>query len=439
MQDKLYIKLATIAVLSLLLLLPLSMIESQITARSARQAAVLHNIAESAAGPQTLVGPVMALRYRERVARKSTDKQGEEYEIVDRIKILPPQKLAIDGEINTETRSRGLYQARLFHLSARLVGSIDIPAHLGIDSTRNLIDARAELVFGVADPRGVSNDPEVTINGKQYHFLPGTNNALAGQGVHLPLGMIDISGKQHYDFSLPLVLTGSERLAIAPTANATTVALKSNWPHPSFQGRFLPASRSVSGEGFDANWQISHLARNLDRALAAGTPGAVSETLDIGFVNPVNVYLKAERAVKYGVLFVVLTFAAFFLTEILRRLPIHPMQYLLVGLALAIFFLLLIALSEHFPFIAAYAISALACIVLIGAYLSGALGSRLRGGVFGAGIASLYGVLYGVLISEDNALLMGTLILFVALGATMLATRRFDWYRLSAPRIETGC
>lgn len=438
MQDKLYIKLAAIAVLSLLLLLPLSMIESQIAARSARQSEVIHNIAESAAGAQTLVGPVLAIRYRERIARKSTDKQGEEYEIVERTKIIPPQQLGVEGEISTEVRSRGLYQARLFHLGARLSGNIDIPSQLGVDSVRNLIDARADLVFGIADPRGVSNNPEVTINGRKHHFLPGTNNAIAGQGVHIPLGAIEVAGNQHYDFSIPLTLTGSERLAIAPTANATTVSLKSNWPHPSFQGRFLPSSRTVSHDGFDANWQVSHLARNLDRALAAGTPGAASETLDISFVSPVNVYLKAERAVKYGVLFVVLTFAAFFLTEILRRLPIHPMQYLLVGLALAIFFLLLIALSEHFPFIVSYAVSAFACIVLIGTYLAGALGSRLRGAVFGGGIAALYGVLYGVLISEDNALLMGTLILFVALGATMLATRRFDWYRLSTSLAEAS-
>lgn len=430
MQDKLYIKLATIALLSLLLLVPLSMIESQIASRSARQSQVLHNIADSAAGAQTLVGPVLAVRYRERVARKTTDKQGEEYEIVEKTKIVPAQKLAIDGEIGTEIRSRGLYQARLFNLGAILKGNIDVPAHLGVDNGRQLIDARAFLVFGIADPRGVSNDPEITINGRKYQFSPGTHNAIGGQGVHVPLGAIDLTQPQHYELSFPLTLTGSERLAIAPTANATAVSLKSNWPHPSFQGRFLPSTRSVSSSGFEASWQISHLARNLDQALAAGANGGSGETLGIGFVSPVNVYLKAERAVKYGVLFVVLTFAAFFLTEILRHQPIHPMQYLLVGLALAIFFLLLIALSEHTPFIAAYAASASACVALISAYLSGALGSRLRGIIFGSGIAILYGVLYGVLVSEDNALLMGTLILFVALGAVMIATRHFDWYRL---------
>jgi inner membrane protein len=153
--------------------------------------------------------------------------------------------------------------------------------------------------------------------------------------------------------------------------------------------------------------------------------------LDILFVDPVNVYLQSERAVKYGILFIALTFAGFFLSEILRRAPIHPLQYLLVGLALALFFLLLIALSEHLPFVAAYAIAASACIGLIGSYLAGALGDRRQGLAFAAALTGLYGVLYGVLLSEDNSLLMGSVLLFLALGAIMLATRRIDWYRIA--------
>lgn len=440
MQDKLYFKIGIIALLSMMLLLPLSMIESQIVARSHRQTQVVHNIAESAAGAQILVGPVLGIQYRERVLRRKPDQSGETAELIDRTMVVPAQRLSIEGEIGTEIRSRGLYQARLFHLGANLVGRIDLAAHLGIETSRQVQDVRAFLVFGVADVRGITNDPEILVNGQKHWFVPGTANFVGGNGVHLSLGKIDVEKAQRFDFSFPLRLTGSERLAIAPTASATSVALKSNWPHPSFQGRFLPTKREISANGFDAHWQVSHLARNLDRAVAAGTSPGNGETLDISFVSPVNVYLKAERAVKYGVLFVVLTFAAFFVTEVLRRLPIHPMQYLLVGLALAIFFLLLVALSEHVPFLTAYAASAAGCVTLIATYLAGALGSRWRGALFGSGIALLYGVLYGVLVSEDNALLMGTLILFAALGSVMLATRRFDWYRLgaqSAPRTAT--
>jgi len=440
LKNKLFQKIAAIVLLSLLLLVPLSLIESQIVSRSARQAEVTRNLAESAAGAQTLVGPVLAIRYREQVARSTGDSGQLRYEIVERTRIIAPQKLIVDGEIDTEERRRGLYRARLFHLGARLSGNIAVPDRFGLDGTQRILDAQAFLVLGIADPRGVDNDPEASVNGRAVRFATGTGGFIAGQGAHVALGAIDIAGGQQFDFSIPLALTGSERLAIAPTAAATHVSLRANWPHPSFQGRFLPGSRTVTESGFEARWQVSHLARDLDRALAAAGPNAAhgtQEALAVSFVDPVNVYLKAERAVKYGVLFVVLTFAAFFLTEILRRLPIHPMQYLLVGLALAIFFLLLIALTEHLPFLTAYALSAGACVLLIGIYIAGALGGRLRGAAFGAGIASLYGVLYGVLASEDNALLMGTLLLFVALGVMMLATRRLDWYRIGG-RLATA-
>jgi inner membrane protein len=436
MQKMLFVKLAAVAVLSLLLLVPLFMIEAQIAGRSVRQAEVVRNIAESAAGPQTLIGPVLAVRYRERIERRGTDESGDgetvRHEIVERTEMLPPRRLDIGGEARVETRSRGLYRARLYHLALQVSGDVVVPPHLGLAAGRNIVDAQAFLVLGVADPRGVDNDPDLRINGGSYRFATGTGGFVAGQGVHVPLGSIDPAKGGSFAFALPLNLTGSERLAIAPAGDATSVTLKSDWPHPSFQGRFLPTTRSVSGAGFEANWQVSHLARSFERILAPPAAGESGETLDVSFMDPVNVYLQSERAVKYGILFVVLTFAAFFLTEILRRLSIHPLQYLLVGLALAIFFLLLIALSEHFSFAIAYAVSAAACVSLIGAYLAGALGSVRRGAAFGAGIAALYGVLYGVLLSEDNALLMGSLVLFAALGATMLATRKIDWYRIGA-------
>lgn len=437
MQKNLLYKLGLIAGLSLLLMLPLSMIEGQIAARGARQAEVVRNIAESAAGAQTLVGPVLAVRYRERVERRTKDSAtGQEnvrYEVVEHTRILPPQRLDIGGEARVETRSRGIYSGRLYHLALQVAGTVTVRPRLDLDPSHELVSAEAILVLGLSDPRGVGNDPEVSINGQVHRFATGTAGLLAGPGLHVPLGEVNVVSGRSIDFDFPLDLSGSEQLAIAPAGNATTVSLKSDWQHPSFQGRFLPTTREIGVDGFTARWQVSHLARNFERVLQAGESRGTGETLNVSFVDPVNVYLQSERAVKYGILFVALTFAGFFLTETLQQSPIHPLQYLLVGLALAIFFLLLIALSEHIPFLLAYGLSAAACVALVAIYLAGALGSRLRAATFGAGIASLYGVLYGVLHSEDNALLMGTLLLFAALAATMLATRRIDWYRLGAP------
>ncbi len=451
MQKKLFAKLGLIVFLSLLLLIPLGMIEGQIVARSARQADVVQDVADSAAGAQTLVGPVLVVRYRERVEVRDKDKTfGNEtvrHEIVERTQVLPPQRLNIEGDANVESRNRGIYRASLYHLSLKLDGRAEVPPRLGLDAQREIIDAQAFLMLGIADPRGVDNDPEVMVNGTPRRFAAGAQT-LSGPGVHVALGEIDVARGATFDFSLPLSLTGSARLSIAPAGDATTVSLNSTWPHPSFQGRFLPTTRNVSGSGFTASWQVSHLARNFDRVLAAARTTSPtepaswnnerSETLDISFIDPVNIYLQSERAVKYGALFIALTFAAFFLVEILRRAPIHPLQYILVGLALAVFFLLLIALSEHVPFAIAYGVSMTACVGLIGFYLAGTLGSHARGAAFGGGIAVLYGVLYGVLLSEDNALLMGSALLFVALGTIMLATRRIDWYRFGMDRIVGG-
>lgn len=252
-------------------------------------------------------------------------------------------------------------------------------------------------------------------------------------------------------FSFTLGLSGIERQHFVPVGKNNLVTLASNWAHPQFGGRFLPEKRSVSERGFEATWRVSALASGAQSQLAAleaadapavlagaegpaGNRGArASSELDrfnVGFIEPVNVYSQAERATKYGMLFVALTFAAFFVFEMVKRLPIHPIQYLLVGLAMALFFLLLVGLSEHIDFFVSYLVASAACIVLIAYYLSAVLGDWRRGAGFGAGMALLYSALYGLLISENNALVMGSVLLFAVLAALMVATRKLDWYQL---------
>ena len=434
MQTKLSHKLAIICGLCLLLLIPLLLIGSQISARGDRQKDVLRDIAESSAGSQTLIGPIVAIRFKETVDKRITSKDGSETvqrEIVDRVETLPPETLDIRGEGKVTTRNRGLYKARVYHLSLDLVGQAIIPAGLRLGSGGAISNAQAFLVLGISDTRGIGNDPQVTLNGKRHRLIPGTVGGLPGQGGFIPLGAVESSKEARFDFSLPLTLSGLEKLAIAPAGNTTTVSLKSDWPHPSFQGRFLPVNRTVNATGFEASWQVSHLSRDFGRVMKATEEKWPKEVMEINFMDPVNVYLQAERAVKYGILFVFLTFAGFFLTEVLSRLSAHPLQYLLVGLALAIFFLLLIALSEHIRFGIAYLISSIACVSLISFYISGVLKNQRLGTAFGVGISLLYAILYGVLLSEDNALLMGSALLFAALGGVMICTRHIDWYRVA--------
>jgi inner membrane protein len=436
MDKKLLFKILAISLMALLLLIPLLMVEGQIRDRAHRQREVQDNIANSSAGEQMLAGPVLAIHYLETVEIPAeSEKTGPRRQVVERTLLLPPTELNLDGEAGVETRQRGIYQARLFRLTANGSGYFAVRPLAELLGGKTVSNVRASLQLGISDPRGISNDPRITVNGKAYRFASAVSTGESGlRRLSADLGPVDLQQASRFDFSFPLQLTGTTRLAFAPVGEANRIHLKSDWPHPNFGGRFLPQTRSVSGKGFDAEWSVSHLARNFDASLKANS----GEALSINFIDPVNVYLQAERAVKYGVLFIALTFAGFFLTEILRRKPIHPMQYLLVGLALAIFFLLLIAFSEHLPFVAAYGIAATACIGLIAWYLAGALGGWRQGFAFGSGLTGLYGVLYGVLLSEDNALLMGSLLLFLALGTVMLATRRLNWYGLGNRLTESA-
>jgi len=237
-------------------------------------------------------------------------------------------------------------------------------------------------------------------------------------------------------------------LAIMPLAQRNTIELTSSWRHPQFNGSFTAREKSIGDNGFRALWEVSSLASNaqaqylagkmqeasaigLSSSYGAGQGGDV-DVISVSLVDPVNIYSQADRASKYGILFVVLTFVGFFMFELIKQLRIHPIQYGLVGLALAIFFLMLVALSEHIAFGQAYLIASAACIGLLGFYVSHVLGSWPRGLGFAAMIATLYAALYGLLISEDNAMVMGAGLLFAILAGIMVVTRKVDWYKVGA-------
>jgi len=443
-------KVISVVFLALCLMIPLSLIEEQIGSRGYYQTRVIEEIASSSASSQTVIGPILAVAYWTKTPEKQYRRQNESGKMVavtepaqthQHVAYVPARNLSIRGDAKVERRNRGIYQARLFTLDAEVEGAFEAPADLiKIPDGDHFIEAKAAVLFSVTDLRGLILDPDVTIDGKTLHFRPPSTGDFAdiigGNRLEIALGAWKPNEARVMAFSFPLKLLGTERLSIAPTAENNRVELTSNWQHPSFQGRFLPRERTISETGFTAQWEISQLARNLESAVK----GELSyggednyrdkEILRIEFIDPVNIYLQAERAVKYGSLFIVLTFAAFFIGEALRRQPMHIMQYGLVGLSLAIFFLLLIALSEHLPFAYAYLIGAVACIGLISIYLAGAFKSKRMALGFGGAFSVLYAMLFGILQLEDMALLMGSLLLFAALAAAMLSTRHFDWYQL---------
>ncbi|WP_263143782.1 cell envelope integrity protein CreD [Pseudomonas sp. RIT-PI-AD] len=432
-------KLGTIALLILLLLIPLSLIDGLVGERQRLRDAVLQDIARSSSYPQQINGPLLVLPYRKSVREWRTGADGQRYqeekEHAGRLYFLP-ERFALTGDVSTETRSRGIYQARLYHGQSHISGRFALPERFGLGEA--FADYRFEPAFlavGISDIRGIRNDLVVTLNGQAFGFQPGSGDVRLGAGVHAPLPSLT-SAAQPLDFAFDLDLQGSERLAINPVGRDSRIELKSDWPHPSFFGEYLPSERETDAKGFTARWQTSFFATNLQEALAncVRNPSCASfpvRELGVTFIDPVDQYLKSERAIKYALLFVLLTFAGFFLFEVLKRLAVHPVQYSLVGLSLALFYLLLVSLSEHLGFGLAYGLSAGACVGLNAFYVGNVLRSGVRGLGFGAMLAALYGMLYGLLSAEDYALLMGSLLVFGVLAAVMLLTRRLDWYGLT--------
>jgi inner membrane protein len=454
MQKALLWKIALIGFVALLLLIPVEMIRGLVAERKQARDGVIAEIARGSSEAQKIIGPVLYIPYMRRSAdATTTTDEGGHSRTVRKEKVehghiaLLPATLAVDGNIEMQEKRRGIYTARVYTLKATLRGSFVLPPDLGVaDSPGTLAWGRALLVLGIQDTRGIRDRVELDWDGAQPSLYPGGVDA-AGvpNGIHADLGILPAhKAPVTREFRIAFSLLGTERLDIVPAGATTTVALASAWPHPSFTGRILPdAGARISAEGFAARWRSSHFATNLaqlhQRCVQSRQCDAFSQhSLAVSFVQPVDLYQTVERSVKYGFLFIGLTFAAFFLFEVLKRLAIHPVQYALIGISLAIFFLLLISLSEHLGFAPAYAIAAVSCVALNGYYAGHVLKCMRRGVAFALALGALYALLYVVLRMEDHALLMGALLVFSCVAAAMVATRRVDWYDLGANTAGTG-
>ncbi|PMX03912.1 cell envelope integrity protein CreD [Pseudomonas sp. FW215-R2] len=438
MNRNLTFKLGAIALLILLLLVPLLMIDGVIDDRQQLRDGVLEDIARSSSYSQQISGPVMVVPYRKVVRTwKTKEKTDERYQEIGeergRLYFLP-ERFELDGQVQTELRARGIYEARLFHADNRISGHFSLPAQLGIkeDFADYKFDAPF-LAIGISDIRGIENALKLELGSQRLDFVPGTQVGWLGEGVRATLPALDTTQVTELAFGFDLRLQGTGSLQVLPVGKTSRVNLSANWPHPSFIGNFLPAKREITDQGFTADWQTSFFSTNLQEAMNRCVSGNDCEAFNgrsfgVSFIDPVDQYLKSDRAIKYALLFIVLTFAGFFLFEILKSLAVHPVQYALVGVALAFFYLLLLSLSEHIGFALAYLLSASGCVLLIGFYVCHVLHSVRHGLSFSAGLAPLYGLLYGLLSAEDYALLMGSLLLFGLLGVFMVLTRNLDWY-----------
>ena len=447
-RNSLLLKALVIGMLAVLMLIPLSMVEGLIAERASRRAEAIASVQASFAGPQTLVLPFFLWPYVEHWTEQTVDAS-------NRMVVRPMTEakqliwFAEQSQANAEVtvkndRYRGIHRVRTYESAIAISGATTWPDRTQVKPLvdgRRIVWGEPRLVLAIADVRGLRGSPALTFEGKLVKFRESTQLPTLPAGLHalLPESPAGLNVR----FSIALELAGTERLAFAPTATSSNVTVKSTWPDPHFGGSYLPRDRTVSSDGFSANWSISALASDVQQQLRQLASQTRSEqrpqhahplrvdTFEFDFIESVYTYLLAERSAKHGALIIVLVFGAMFLFDTLRSLNAHPLQYGFIGLALVIFFLLLLSLSEHIAFGLAYSIAACACTLLITYYLSYVLANRSRALGFGAALAAMYATIYSILIAEGTALLLGSALLFVVLAAAMIMTRNIDWRRLS--------
>ncbi|EOY5739017.1 cell envelope integrity protein CreD [Enterobacter ludwigii] len=432
MKSPLFWKVSTLLGCILLLLVPLFMVSNLISERESYRNDVEHSLRQSTSGPQKLVGPLIAIPVTE-VFYKLEDEKKVEYK-KSYLHFILPESLLVEGNQRVESRSIGIYDGQIWNTDLKIKAQF---------STEKMAQLKGEtmtlgqpfLVIGVGDARGIGTVKVAKINGEALSVEPGTGVYGTLAGIHIPLSDKALEPKTlALDMSFNLAGTGS--FAVVPVGRNSEMTLSSNWPHPGFMGYYLPVKHQISESGFQANWQSSWFANNMQSWFAEGESPEWSSipAFSVTVATPADQYQLTDRAIKYAILLIALTFMAFFVFETLTGLRLHPMQYLLVGLSLVLFYLVLLALSEHVGFTPAWIMASLVGAMMNGVYLQAVLKSWRRSGVFILALLGLDVVMWFLLRSEDSALLLGAAVLAMALFAVMYLTRHLDWYSLSQPK-----
>ncbi len=433
-KQKIETKLIIIIGLIVLLLIPIFMIQNLIDERSELQQQVQADIAKSSSDEQQVIGPFIHAQYLETVTV-----DGKTSEQLMNMTLLP-ESLNVSSNLATFEKYRGIYKALLYRSQNQFEGRFKTSA-LAVLADKKI--KRLNLILAISDIRGIGQGSHINVNERSYELLPGTQLDQLPQGIRVELDYETIRKSEVLPYQIGLNLQGMRQLSFAPVGKNSSLTMQADWPHPSFVGDYLPIESSISAQDFSASWQTNYFATNLkelfNQCLFRNECTLFKQrNMGVNLVDSVNHYLKNYRASNYAILVIVLIFASFFLLEVLRDEPIHPVQYGFFGLALAVFYLLLISLSEHLGFNIAYLLSALASAILLSVYVAGMLKNSKHGGLFLCGVLFIYSLLYGLLSAEDYALLMGSVLVFVVLSLIMMLTRRVNWYGRHTQDDETN-
>jgi inner membrane protein len=419
-----------VAILVLLLLIPLGMVEGLIWERQQRRSEVETEVGNTWGGAQTVTGPVLAVPYDETVRVLMSDGSGRfETRTEVRYAHFLPEELNIEGSLEPQRKHRAIYEVAVYGSHTHLTGSFGL---MGLRSGRlpeKLNWSEATIQLGITDLRSIKEQVTMRIGSDTVAFEPGLRDVdVAASGLTAPFPLDEASLGTPLAFDVELNIHGSTSYSFTPLGRETHVRCASTWPDPSFNGAFLPDTSTVTPMGFTAEWKVLHLNRSYPQEFTGSHLEEVQQSaFGVFLIQPVNDYQKNTRAAKYGVMLIVLVFLVFFFVEVLQRLRIHPIQYLLVGFALCVFYTLLIAISEHLGFGAAYIISAVAVIGLVVFYSASVFKVKRATQLLGLIMLLVFGFMFTLINEQDHALLFGSIGLFIVLALVMAVSRRIDW------------
>lgn len=419
-KSKLLVKGLLIGALVLLLLIPAYFVQNVISEREERQKEAFNEVSSKWAGRQNITGPVLVLPYAETITVDKGQKT-----VVKRLAYVLPDKLTIESTVKPEERHRGIFQVMLYSSLVRLNGKFNtIPLHQMNLAPTQVLWNEAYICMGLADSKGLKEEIKVAWNDSSITLNPSLiDNAVMKEGFVAP---VTVTADKEIQFSSTISINGSEQLLFTPVGKETTVRLSSAWPDPSFTGGQLPDHR-ISDSGFVATWKSLAHTRNFPQAWKESQYNLQSASFGADLFIPVNGYQKTMRSVKYAILCIILTFAAFFIIETVNKKSVHPFQYTLIGLALILFYTLLLSFSEYTGFNVAYIVASAATVGLIAWFVKGILQSSKLTTILGVILALMYSYIFTILQLQDYSLLLGSIGLFLTLAVIMHFSKKIQW------------
>ena len=419
------LKLLLIAGMCVAFLIPQLLLKNLVSERKSTESLAENEVFEKWAGPQTVAGPVIKVYYSE-----EKDNKKETY-----AKIVLPEQLGVKGDVKTKHLKRGIYDFTVYETALDLTGQFKLPNDFEkMQDGHEWCFEKAKIVVGLPNLRGLSDNVTLNFGGMTYAMVAETGNL---KGLSCEVDLSRVLAGETVDFSLVLPFKGAGDLMFAPVGQTTTVNLTSDCVTPSFKGYYLPDERQVTDTGFQAEWKVLAINRDypqvLNDSFFASYEFSRSEfensTFGVELKVPVEQYLQTDRAIKYAFLIILLTFAAVFFVEMRKAKPIHPVQYLLIGIALIVFYTLLLSFSEHMNFGLSYLIACVMTIAMIVVFMASITKDKKTALGIGLLLAVLYAFVYVLLQLESYALLVGSVGLFIILGIAMFATQKIDWYK----------